>query len=70
MIITGPQKNKIEEKSKKKSKKPKNDQKKSSMLQFDAAAHYFLHEDAMQCVPSTCIINLSSIPTSEIFCLS
>ena len=42
MIITGPKKNKIKEESKKKSKKPKNVQKKKSfMLQFDAAAHYF-----------------------------
>ena len=40
MIITGPNKNKIKE-SKKKSKKPKNVKTKSSMLQFDAAAHYF-----------------------------
>ena len=46
MIITGPKKTKIKEESKKKSKKPKNVQKKkkekiSSMLQFDAVAHYF-----------------------------
>ena len=40
------------------------------MLQFDAAARYFEREDAKQCVTSTCIINLSSTPTSEIFCLS
>ena len=41
MIITEPKKNKTKEESKKKYKKPKNVQKKSSMLQFDAAAHYF-----------------------------
>ena len=41
MIITGPKKNKIREESKKKSKEPKNVKKKSSMLQLDAAAHYF-----------------------------
>ena len=41
MILTGPKKNKIKEESKKKSKKSKNVKKKSSMLQFDAAAHYF-----------------------------
>ena len=47
MIITGPKKNKIKEERKKKSKKPKNVQKKLPMLQLDAAAHYFQHEDAM-----------------------
>ena len=41
MIITGPKKNKIKEESKKKSKKPKNVKKNSSMLQLDAAAHCF-----------------------------
>ena len=42
VIIMGPKKNKIKEESKKKSKEPKNvKKKKSSMLQLDAAAHYF-----------------------------
>ena len=44
--------------------------KKSSMLQLDAATRYFQHEEAMQCIYSTHIINLLSISTSEIFYLS